>query len=337
MTGLQVIDCAAALDRAPFFVLGALSPSETAEVREHLASCGEPHPEFLELGSVVPYLAELVEPVDGGPELKRRVMEAVASDVRAQARDEQAAERLVASFGGPTRFAPDAVPVPEPVAAATTAPDPMAIADTTEPANAFAPADVTGKATAGPALWVDEPSYRKAAPGPASGTALAVSSNRGVSSYLRWALPAIAVLVIVGLGAWNFGLQGQVGDATRRADELRTAVAVSADPTARVARLTGSPAAPNAGGFAAFRTDGTGVLVVTGLPPAPDDKTYQAWFLKDGVPASAGLVRVERDGLIVVTGLRETDSIDGMAITLEKAGGVAQSTEQPLLVGTLTT
>ena len=37
-------------DLAPAFVLGALGPDEEAAVRDHLASCPEPHPEMAELG-----------------------------------------------------------------------------------------------------------------------------------------------------------------------------------------------------------------------------------------------------------------------------------------------
>ena len=44
--------CDRVRDLAPGFVLGALTPDEDREVREHLASCPEPHEEFAELGGV---------------------------------------------------------------------------------------------------------------------------------------------------------------------------------------------------------------------------------------------------------------------------------------------
>jgi anti-sigma-K factor RskA len=102
---LRRIDCATATERAPLFVLGALDATETAEVREHLASCPEAHPEFLELGGVVPYLAELPEQVTPPDSLRDRVVAAVAADLRARQRDDVAAERLVASFGSPAEAA----------------------------------------------------------------------------------------------------------------------------------------------------------------------------------------------------------------------------------------
>ena len=48
-----------AIDLAAGYVLGALEPAEEAAVREHLATCPLPHPEFEELGGVVPALQEL--------------------------------------------------------------------------------------------------------------------------------------------------------------------------------------------------------------------------------------------------------------------------------------
>jgi hypothetical protein len=307
MNALTRIDCATVLDRAPFFVLGALDAREAAEVREHLAGCGEPHPEFLELGGVAPYLAELVEPVDGGPELRRRVMDAIAADVRAKARDDQAAERLIASFGGLT-------PAPKP-----------------EPAGDPAPG-LDGARTDRPAaLWVDEPGYG----GPVASDTPSAGRSRSRTLVPGWLLSAAAVLVIVVLGAWNVGLQLQAGDVARRADELRQAIAVSTDPGARVAQLTGTAAAPAASGFAAFPSDGSGVLVIRGLPQAPSDRTYQAWYVRGDATQSAGLVRVGSDGLLVATGLEPGNAIDGMAVTLEVAGGVVQSTQDPLVKGTL--
>jgi anti-sigma factor RsiW len=72
-----------AVDLAAGYVLGALEPAEEAAVREHLATCDLPHPEFDELGSVVPALLELdesqlVEPPAG---LRDRVMAAAAADL----------------------------------------------------------------------------------------------------------------------------------------------------------------------------------------------------------------------------------------------------------------
>ena len=66
MTHDEILELAAA------YVLGALEHSEEQAVREHLATCDLPHPEFEELGSVVPVLAEALEPVEPSADLRER-------------------------------------------------------------------------------------------------------------------------------------------------------------------------------------------------------------------------------------------------------------------------
>jgi hypothetical protein len=71
-------------EQASGYVLGALTPEEEALVRDHLASCPEPHPELFELGGVVPYLAESVELVEPPAGLRDRIMAAAAADLAAR-------------------------------------------------------------------------------------------------------------------------------------------------------------------------------------------------------------------------------------------------------------
>jgi hypothetical protein len=103
MTRLRHINCSEAVERAPFFVLGALDPRESAEVKEHLETCSRLHEEFAALGGVVPYLAEEPEPLEPPPALRDRILSAVEADVRARRREGDAAERLVASLGTSVR------------------------------------------------------------------------------------------------------------------------------------------------------------------------------------------------------------------------------------------
>ncbi len=76
------ISCADVRDLAAGFVLGALTPDEDTAVRKHLATCQVGHPEVEELGGVVPYLAESVEPVEPRPALRGRILSAAAADRR---------------------------------------------------------------------------------------------------------------------------------------------------------------------------------------------------------------------------------------------------------------
>jgi hypothetical protein len=79
----RAISCEDARDLAAGFVLGGLEPADEEAVREHLATCSEPHPEFGALGGVVPYLAESLEPVEPPAELRARLHAAIAAEVNA--------------------------------------------------------------------------------------------------------------------------------------------------------------------------------------------------------------------------------------------------------------
>jgi len=68
------------LDLAAGFVLGALAPDEEAAVRDHLATCAEPHPEIEEFGGVVPYLADALDPVEPPASLRDRILHAAAME-----------------------------------------------------------------------------------------------------------------------------------------------------------------------------------------------------------------------------------------------------------------
>ena len=94
-----------ALELAAPFVLYALSPTDEEEaVREHLRACTLPHEEFAELGSVVPALAETLEPVEPPAALKGLILAAAADDL---------AERTVvpATAGAPAAAPPAAEPI----------------------------------------------------------------------------------------------------------------------------------------------------------------------------------------------------------------------------------
>jgi len=76
--------CSEAAELAPAFVLGALTPAESAAVRRHLAECPELHAEMAEMNSVVPALFEAVERVAPPAGLKDRIMAAAAADLAAR-------------------------------------------------------------------------------------------------------------------------------------------------------------------------------------------------------------------------------------------------------------
>lgn len=91
------IRCGAIAELAASFVLGALDPAEMDTVRAHLAACPEPHPEFAELGAVVPALLASVEQVEPRAELRDRIMAAARAD-SATATDSAATTDTVAAI-----------------------------------------------------------------------------------------------------------------------------------------------------------------------------------------------------------------------------------------------
>jgi hypothetical protein len=76
--------CEQARDLAASYVLEALEAGEEAAVRDHLLTCDQPHPEFAELGGVVPALAESVDLVEPPASLRGRIMAAAAADLEAR-------------------------------------------------------------------------------------------------------------------------------------------------------------------------------------------------------------------------------------------------------------
>jgi anti-sigma-K factor RskA len=74
------LNCDEVRELAAAYVLGALERDEEAAVREHLVSCPDAHAEVMELGSVVPALAEAVERVEPSSTLKARILAAAAAE-----------------------------------------------------------------------------------------------------------------------------------------------------------------------------------------------------------------------------------------------------------------
>ncbi len=155
-------------------------------------------------------------------------------------------------------------------------------------------------------------------------------------AWAQWVLAAAAVLVIATLGSWSIVLQERASSAEARAAVLAQALTAMADPTAQVATLRGTADVAGARGFAAFPKSGPGYIVIVGLQPAPSGKTYQAWYLVNGVPTSAGLMSVGQDGYAVLSGITEVDGTNLIALTVERAGGASQPSGAPIVSGQVT-
>lgn len=82
MSQFPLLDHSEATELAGLYVLDALEPSLQSAVEEHLAACPDAHLEFDELGSVLPTLALLAEPIEAPPVLCARVIEAVLAEAQ---------------------------------------------------------------------------------------------------------------------------------------------------------------------------------------------------------------------------------------------------------------
>lgn len=153
-------------------------------------------------------------------------------------------------------------------------------------------------------------------------------------SWLGWAAAAAAVLLIAVTAGWAYVAQSNSDLVEQRAQMIARAIDVMAAPGSSVATLEGSATLAGASGFAAFGADGAGYIVLVDMPVAPAGTTYQAWYIADGVPASAGLLSVDRDGY-AVTALPGRAGTQVIALTVEPTGGSQQPTSDPVAAGEL--
>ncbi len=138
------------------------------------------------------------------------------------------------------------------------------------------------------------------------------------------AAAAVAAVVALAVGLWATQLSGDLDEARLALERERQAAAVLADPGARsVALETGE-------GRLVVNDAGNAVLVVDGLDPAPQGKTYELWIIRGDDAAAAGLFP-GRDGVDVVglDGTVDTGAV--VAVTLEEAGGVEVSENDPIV------
>jgi len=78
---------------------------------------------------------------------------------------------------------------------------------------------------------------------------------------------------------------------------------------------------------------GQAAISVTGLPPAPDGKTYQLWYVgPDQVARSAGLLDADAEGHGSLLLQGDANRAAAVGMTVEPAGGSVRPTTDPVLV-----
>ena len=130
------------------------------------------------------------------------------------------------------------------------------------------------------------------------------------------AVAAVAATVAIALGLWAASVSSDL-------DRERSLLAILADPEARTIPLDG------ANGRVVVTNTGEAALVVSGLPTAPEGKTYELWVAKgeEMLPAGVFDAKHERD---VVRLTRPVPPGSGVAVTVEDDGGTDVPTSDPI-------
>lgn len=143
---------------------------------------------------------------------------------------------------------------------------------------------------------------------------------------LRRPVP-FAVPVVLGL-LLAISLAAYVG---ARNDSDRYARALSGIAGARVVALAPTGEIAGAKGSLVIPADGAAPYLILDLPAPPSGKTWEAWILRGETPLAAGITSERGVTTLVLTA--PLVSGDGVAVTLEPAGGVDRVTGAPVLAG----
>jgi hypothetical protein len=176
------------------------------------------------------------------------------------------------------------------------------------------------------------------------------STPRTPAFWIGWISAAVLLVIaaIAGVYAANLRLQLEdvelrlvdavtklqvsearlVGAATD-SDAIRANLALLAASDAIDFKLTGRAQAPRASGRVfASRTHGV-LFAASNLPPLPEDRTYQLWYLTRGGAVSAGILRPDAQGNATAAFDAATDapaSPAGFSVSIEPDAGVPAPT-----------
>jgi hypothetical protein len=168
---------------------------------------------------------------------------------------------------------------------------------------------------------------------PATVVPIAGRRSRRVVGVLAAAV-AVAASVVLVLG---IVVARQASTIDDQRDEIaspmlwRAAGEAMADPGTTKVNLT----APDGGGAAAtvvVTADGDGFVLDTALTPLPADRTYQLWGIDGDRVISLGLMGSDPSVIAFPAG---GAAFTTFAVTEEVAGGVPQSENRPVVVGTV--
>ncbi len=168
-----------------------------------------------------------------------------------------------------------------------------------------------------------------AGPAPRPGVPISLAAERARRrSPLTWLAAAAAVLVIVGLGAWNVSLRRDLDGAQAYAASVDRVLALAGTPGGAAAILAAAqPGGPT--GIAAVGSDGRVEIAVRGLAPISGTEVYQAWVIgADGKPIAIGSFTPNANGFgsLAAAG---APAEPGLTVALTREPGPGQTTPTP--------
>jgi anti-sigma-K factor RskA len=138
------------------------------------------------------------------------------------------------------------------------------------------------------------------------------------------AAASIAACTAIGLGIWAASLSHSLDRARASSASARAIAQVLANPSSHQIALKGGS------GTVAVDPAGRGVLIVRRLPAAPSGHTYEAWVIPaGGMPQKAGLFAGGESTTLVPLANVPKGAV--VAATVERAGGVDQPTQTPIV------
>jgi len=145
---------------------------------------------------------------------------------------------------------------------------------------------------------------------------------------------AVAALV---LGVQVHHLNGQVSALSSTHQTVTQAAQVALEnPSTQRVQLTPTATSTAPSGTTVtlvLSATGTGFVIPQGLHALPDEETYQLWGSISGQLISLGVLGA--DPRVATFTFDSGAKVQAFAITIEQEGGVAQSTHQPLVEGTV--
>jgi anti-sigma-K factor RskA len=133
----------------------------------------------------------------------------------------------------------------------------------------------------------------------------------------------------------NAELKEQLGKESARTAELAQINSVLSSPQSRIIPLAGQEPAPDSSAKVYWDVQGNRWVVTADLPPAPEGKVYQLWFVTPTAKISAGLITPNKTGhgFTVVQFPSNVAPLAAAAITLEPEGGSEQPTAPIYVLG----